>query len=93
MSPSDCGFGLVRRDRVYVLMIHKQRAILTHCPHEMHDLMVASMAHVQTVPGHALLAGPAEGDAFMPVFEEAFPVMEVIEVQAGVAEWRRYRRG
>ena len=34
-----------------------------------------------------------EGDAFMPVFEEAFPVMEVIEVQAGVAEWRRYRRG
>ena len=39
------------------------------------------------------LTGPAEGDAFMPVFEEAFPVMEVIEVQAGVAEWRRYRRG
>ena len=33
------------------------------------------------------------GDAFMPVFEGAFPVMEVIEVQAGVAEWRRYRRG
>lgn len=60
VSPSDCGFGLVRRDRVYVLMIHKQRAILTHCPHEMHDLMVASMAHVQTVPGHALQAGPAE---------------------------------
>jgi hypothetical protein len=29
----------------------------------------------------------------MPVFEEAFPVMEVNEVQAGVAEWRRYRRG
>jgi hypothetical protein len=28
----------------------------------------------------------------MPVFEGAFPVMEVIEVQAGVAEWRRYRR-
>jgi len=40
-----------------------------------------------------VLAGPAEGDAFMPVFEEAFPVMEVIEAQAGVAEWRRYRRG
>jgi len=40
-----------------------------------------------------VLAGPAEGDAFMPVFEEAFPVMEVNEVQAGVAEWRRYRRG
>lgn len=60
VSPSDCGLGLVRRDRVYVLMIPKQRAILTHCPHEMHDLMVASMAHVQTVPGHALLAGPAE---------------------------------
>jgi dihydrofolate reductase len=39
-----------------------------------------------------VLAGPAEGDAFMPVFEEAFPVMEVNEVQAGVAEWRRYRR-
>jgi hypothetical protein len=32
------------------------------------------------------------GDAFMPGFEEAFPVMEVIEVKA-VAEWRRYRRG
>ena len=40
-----------------------------------------------------VLAGPAEGDAFMPEFEEAFPVMEVIEAQAGVAEWRRYRRG
>ncbi len=40
-----------------------------------------------------VLAGPADGDAFMPVFEEAFPVMEVIEVQAGVAEWRRYMRG
>ena len=39
-----------------------------------------------------VLAGPAEGDAFMPVFEEAFPVMEVIEAQAGVAEWRRYER-
>jgi hypothetical protein len=35
-----------------------------------------------------VLAGPAEGDAFMPVFEEAFPVVEVIEAQAGVAEWR-----
>jgi hypothetical protein len=34
-----------------------------------------------------------EGDAFMPGFEKAFPVVEVIEVQAGVAEWRRYRRG
>ena len=34
-----------------------------------------------------------EGDAFMPGFEGAFPVVEVIEVQAGVAEWRRYRRG
>ena len=33
-----------------------------------------------------------EGDAFMPGFEKAFPVVEVIEVQAGVAEWRRYRR-
>jgi hypothetical protein len=29
----------------------------------------------------------------MPGFEKAFPVVEVIEVQAGVAEWRRYRRG
>ena len=39
-----------------------------------------------------VLAGPAEGDAFMPPFEEAFPVVEVIGRQPGVAEWRRYER-
>lgn len=39
-----------------------------------------------------VLAAPAEGDAFMPVFEDDFPVMEVIGRQPGVAEWRRYER-
>ena len=39
-----------------------------------------------------VLAGPAEGDAFMPAFEEAFPVVAVIGRQPGVAEWRRYER-
>lgn len=59
-SPEDCGFGLARRDRVYVLMVHKRRAILAHCPHELHRVMVSRMAHVQTLPWHALVAGPAE---------------------------------
>lgn len=59
-SPEDCGFGLARRDRVYVLMVHKHRATLAHCPHELHQVMVTRMAHVQTRPCHALVAGPAE---------------------------------
>jgi hypothetical protein len=60
VSPADCGFSLVRRDRVYVLLIHKQRAVMTNCPHTMQEMMVACMANVQTVPMHALVAGPQE---------------------------------
>ena len=28
-----------------------------------------------------------------PLFDDAFPVMEMLEAQVGVAEWRQSRRG
>ena len=59
-SPQDLGFNLVRRDRLYVILVHKHRAVLTNCPHHLWRCIVCRLSGVRTRPAHALVASAAE---------------------------------
>jgi dihydrofolate reductase len=55
---------------------------------EIYQLLLPRCASVYLT----VLADAAEGDTYFPVFESAFPIVEVLATTPGMAEWRRYHR-
>ena len=60
IGPEDVGFSLVRRDRIYVLLVHTARAVLWDCPEQLLERLRSAGRAVATRPRDALLATPAE---------------------------------
>ena len=60
VSPSDCGFGLIRRDRVYYLLVSKAKAVITHDVQSLYQQISDKLRNVMTSPSDALLASTAE---------------------------------
>ena len=60
LAPALVGFSLIRRERLYVLMVHKTRAELRHCPYDLLEGLTREMSGERTRPRDIVRADPEE---------------------------------